>query len=59
MNSNVTLLKTKIEVGSVVITAMYRLKATVIKIIDEKTMVVRWHGNGEESEVLRIAFVLA
>ena len=59
MNGNVTLLKTKIEVGSVVSTAFTRKKATVLKMIDDKTMLVRWHETREESEVLRVAFVLA
>jgi hypothetical protein len=59
MNGNVTKLKTKIEVGSVVATAFKRKKATVVKMIDDKTMLVRWHETGEECEALRVAFVLA
>jgi len=58
MNDNVKLLNTKIEVGSVVATALTRNKATVMKIIDEKTMVVRWHDDGETTASLRIGFVL-
>ena len=59
MNDNVKLLNTKIEVGSVVATAFTRAKATVVKIIDEHAMVVRWHEDGEVNEVIRLGFVLA
>jgi hypothetical protein len=59
MNGNVTKYKTKIEVGSVVASSLRRKKATVLKMIDDKTMLVRWHETGEECEALRIAFVLA
>ena len=59
MNGNVKMLNTKIEVGSVVVSAFKRNKATVVKMIDDKLMLVRWEANGEEAEVLRVAFILA
>jgi len=62
MNANVeriNKINTKIEVGSVVASAFKRNKATVLKMINDKTMLVRWEATGEEAEVLRVAFVLA
>jgi len=62
MNTNVeriNRINTKIEVGSVVASAFKRNKATVLKMINDKTMLVRWEATGEEAEVLRVAFVLA
>lgn len=62
MNTNVeriNKINTKIEVGSVVASAFKRNKATVLKMINDKTMLVRWEATGEEAEVLRVAFVLA
>ena len=58
-NANAERINTKIEVGSVVASAFKRNKATVLKMINDKTMLVRWEATGEEAEVLRVAFVLA
>ena len=59
MNDNVIIINNKIEVGSVVVSCLMRRKATVVKMLDDKMMLVRWESTGEETEVLRIAFVLA
>lgn len=59
MNGNVRILNTKIEVGSAVVSAFKHNKATVLKLINDKTMLVRWEATGKEAEVLRIAFILA
>jgi hypothetical protein len=59
MNANAERINTKIEVDSIVASAFKRNKATVLKMINDKTMIVRWEATGEEAEVLRVAFILA
>ena len=59
MNDNVIIINNKIEVGSVVVSGLMRRKATVVKMLDDKMMLVRWESTGKETEVLRIGFLLA